>query len=49
MITVLSILGVLWLASAVVCVATAVRLWRARNRRGGRLGRLLSASHPEWN
>jgi len=46
---VLSVLGLFWLGGAAVWLVLFLRWARARNRRGGRLGKYLSCSHPEWN
>ncbi len=45
----LQVLGLFWLVGAAVWVVLFARWYRARNRRGGRLGKYLSCSHPEWN
>lgn len=45
----LQVLGVCWLLGAAVWLVLFFRWARARNRRGGRLGKYLSCSHPEWN
>lgn len=45
----LQVFGVFWLAGAAVWLVLFLRWARARNRRGGRLDKYLSCSHPEWN
>lgn len=45
----LQILGACWLLGFVLLLALWCAWARKRNRRGGRLGRLLKCSHPEWN
>ncbi len=45
----LQVLGFAWLLAAAVWVVLLVRWMRVQNRRGGRLGKYLKCSHPEWN